>query len=518
MKYYFLPVLLLIVGGCHPSDTSPVPDDGTTIRVAADSVILNPSGNAPLSALLRFSTAVPGPVFMRVRGKHGAITNVEHVFSDKTNHHVLPVVGLYPNYANTVDLRLLSPAGDTLARTTLTIQTGGLPPNLPVSHLPQLFRESALAPGLLLVSNMSTFGTGSPSTPYFLDAYGDIRWLLDYRSQPRLGKLFYDCGIARLRNGNFFFGDINTASIYEVDLLGKILNTWPLNGYVFHHEVTEKPNGNFIVTVTKPGSMYLSGKPTVEDFVIEIDRTTGRTLTEWDLKQSLDERRNVLPQSNGPDDWFHGNAVVYDSTDNTIVVSGRHQGVVKLDYNNRVKWILGAHQGWGENRRGENLNSFLLQPLDASGRAITDTSVVNGWTNAPDFEWNWYQHSSIALPNGDIMLFDNGDRRNFNPAGPAYSRAVSYKIDPVRMTVQQTWTYGKERGLDTFSRIISSVQYLPATNHVIFAPGYQVKNTNGPGGKIVEIDMATKQVLSEISISTATQWGAHRAKKMSAYP
>ncbi len=42
------------------------------------------------------------------------------------------------------------------------------------------------------------------------------------------------------------------------------------------------------------------------------------------------------------------------------------------------------------------------------------------------------------------------------------------------MTIQQKWQYGKERGLETFSAIVSSVQYLPATNHVLFSPGFQV--------------------------------------------
>ena len=117
------------------------------------------------------------------------------------------------------------------------------------------------------------------------------------------------------------------------------------------------------------------------------------------------------------------------------------------------------------------------------------------------------------------MMFDNGAVREFTPAAPKYSRAVSYKIDPVNMTVKQTWTYGKERGTETFSSIVSSAQFLPQANHVVFGPGYQVPNPSGGiGGKVVEIDFATKQVVSEIAISSANQWGFHRAIKVSAYP
>lgn len=512
--------LYLLVSGCKPStdDDSPEPIVPLTFTVPADSIQLNPYGYTPLAALVHFKTPVAGKPFVRVRGKHGPITNVEHVFPTKAVRHSIPVIGLYANYPNTVDLGVLNDAGDTLAKSTLTILTGDLPPNLPVSITAAPFEESKVAPGLILVSNFSTVNTGSPSTPYFMDAYGDIRWVLDYRSHPDLKTLSYDCGIARLRNGNFFFGDINTAKIYEVDLLGQVVHSWGLNGYLFHHNVSEEPNGNFLLTATKPGSTKADGTPSIEDYVLELERSTGNLRTVWDLKQSLDETRTALSQGFGADDWFHGNSVVYDSTDHSIVVSGRHQGVAKLDFNNRVKWILGAHRGWTTNRRGENLTKFLLKPLDASGRVITDTAVVNGSKIAPDFEWNWYQHSDIFLPNGDLMVFDNGDIREYNPNAGKYSRAVAFKIDPIRMTVQQTWTYGKERGMATYSQIVSSVEYLTGSNHVVFAPGYQVENATGQGGKVVEIDAVTRQVVSEISISSANRWSFHRAKKMSAYP
>ena len=457
-----------------------------------------------------------GKTFIRVWGKHGKLTTIEHTFNDNGTRHSIPVIGLYANYSNTVDIRLIGTTGDTLAKSTLTIQTGDLPPNLFTSITVKPFDEAKLAPGLVLVSSLSS----SPSAPYFMDAYGDVRWVLDYRSNQELQSLNYDDGIARLRNGNFFFGYQNptVVALYEVNLFGQVVNKWTMPGYLFHHNVTEKPDGNFLLTATKSGSTNVNGVATVEDYILEIDRQTGKVLTEWDLKQSLDEQRAAQTRAVTASDWFHANSVVYDSTDNTIVVSGRHQGVVKLDYQNKVKWILAAHRGWGTNRRGENLNQFLLNPVDASGQLITDADVIDGSKITSDFEWNWYQHSNIFLPNGDLMVFDNGDIREYEAEADRYSRAVSFRIDPAKMTVQQTWAYGKERGTETYSQIISSVQFLTPANHVLFAPGYQVPNETGLGGKVVEIDEATKEVVSEISISTASGTAFHRAKKMNAYP
>ena len=398
--------MLVMLTACKDVDNDlPTPVAPVAFTVAADSIKLNPYGYSPLAALVSFSTPATGKSFVRVRGKHGSITTVEHVFNDTGTSHSVPVLGLYPNYANTVDIGVLSASGDTLAISTMTIQTGDLPPNMPTSITAAPFDEARVAPGLVLVSSLSNMNTDSPSTPYFMDAYGDIRWVLDFRTNESLKTLNYSDGIDRLRNGNFFFGDDNpgTPKLYEVNALGQVINSWSMPGYLFHHNVVEKPNGNLLLTASKPGSTNLTGEGTIEDYVIEIDRKSGNIATEWDLKQSLDEQRTALFGSTIPtaSDWFHGNSVDYDSTDNTIVVSGRHQGVVKLDYQNKVKWILAAHKGWMVNRRGEDLNPFLLQPLDASGRPITDQAVIDGSKVTADFEWNWYQHSNIFLPNGD---------------------------------------------------------------------------------------------------------------------
>lgn len=528
-KSFILAVFfILIFFSCKKSDLAinKLAAVAADLVIPADSVKVDPYGYAPLSALVNFSSPVSGKTVVIVKGKNGPASDIENVFNDEGLSHSIPIIGLYANFANTVNIRLINNGGDTVAKTSVSIQTGALPANLPASIVPDVLPSGTVEKGINLVSNFSTGypappTPGSPQIPLMVDNYGDIRWLLNYSTHPDLNELFYDCGIKRLRNGNFYFADHWSDKIYEVDLLGKIINTWDLSAthYTFHHDIDEKPDGNFIVSVSKKGSFHKDGTPTSEDYVIEIDRQTHGIKTVWDLDESLDENRTTLADNFfSHDDWIHGNSVLYDSTDNTVIVSGRTQGVVKLTFDNKVKWILSPHKGWGTNQRGEDLNQFLLTPLDAAGNKITDTAVLNGYVNHPDFEWCWYQHSVIAIPNGDYMLFDNGTRRNYDTTQPKYSRAVEYKIDPVNMTIQQKWQYGKERGLETFSLIVSSVQYLPNTNHVLFCPGYQVINKNGQGGKVIEVDYATKQVVSELSFSAANLWGFHRVKRMSAYP
>jgi arylsulfate sulfotransferase len=516
MKNFILAFIILVfLASCH-KDKAIVKNNHLlgTFTVPAGSVLLNPYGNAPLSALLEFSTTVSGHTFIVVKGKNGAASDIVQAFTDTGKTHSIPVLGLYPNYKNTVEVYVIDINKDSI-KSTVNITTGALPVNVPNFIHTDVADVPNMVSGLNLVSSFSGLPT-PPQVPYIVDTYGDIRWCLNYTNHPLLGSLFYDCGISQLQNGDFYFADQVSAAIYEVDILGRIIHTWKLGGYSFHHNVIEKPNGNFLVTVTNPASTHLNGTPTIEDYIIEIDRTSGNILNTWDLKESLDEYRTTL--SNDPQDWIHTNGIFYDASDNTIIVSGRVQGVFKLTYDNHVKWILGPHVGWGKNRRGEDLNQFLLTPLDAKGNLITDTLVLNGANNHPDFEWNWYQHSPILIPNGDLMVFDNGATRNFNTSAPVYSRGVEFKIDENKMTVQQIWEYGKERGSETFSQIVSSVKYLADKNHVLFSPGYQVPNSTGLGGKIIEVDYATKKVVFEMRVSSANGWGWHRVQRLDLYP
>lgn len=480
--------------------------------ISSDSIKINPSGYNPLCAVIHFTTPFQGKTAIRVLGQNGPNSDIQHVFTDYGYAHNISVIGLYANSLNTVNVAVLNNDNDTLAKTTVNIKTDSLPPGMPLSITVDSADYTNMDGGLNLVSNFSAI---NPYIPLMIDAYGKIRWLLNYSKNDSLKNLYYACGIARLRNGNFFFGDRATSNIYEVDMLGNIVHVWSLKGYIFHHNVSEKPNGNFLVTVTNPASTHTNGTSTIEDYIIELNRQTGNIVNTWDLKKSLDEYRQTL--TTDPEDWIHTNAVIYDSSDNTIVVSGRTQGVAKLTYDNHVKWILAPHKGWQSNRWGEDLNQFLLTPLDVNGNPITDSDVVNGNKSTPDFDWNWYQHCITYLPNGDLLMFDNGYRRNYQKTAK-YSRALEFKIDEAHRTVQQVWAYGEDRGIDTYAAALSSVQYLPEKNHILFCPGYLVIDKNGIGGKIVEIDYKTKKVVFQLSTTTPDGWGFQRTYRISAYP
>jgi arylsulfate sulfotransferase len=511
-KYIFL-LLVCLSLGCTKQKSLGDPENEATghfsqAEIVSQTIKINPSGYAPLTALIKITTSIPVKAYLRVAGKNGAASDIKKEFNDLSTYKEIPVLGLYPGYANTIELTLYDSKDKNLGTSSVKLITKALDENLPSITINANTQEKT--PGMTLESYFGNNGKIRPLLPFIFDEFGDIRWYLDYTTHPELNSLDYDNGIEVLRNGNLYFGAISSAGIYEINMFGDIIHKWTFPGYIFHHKVQEKPNGNFLVSVSK------EGLPTIEDFIIEIDRNSNSIINTWDLRQSLEYDRKVF--TTNPKDWLHVNAVAYDSIDNTILVSGRTQCVVKLDQNNQVVWILGPHREWGKAGDGTDLNTKLLTPLDRNGQKITDTAVLNGTQNHPDFEWNWCQHAIKQLPNGNYSLFDNGDQRNYSGTN-IYSRAVEYKIDRNAMTVQQLWSYGKARGMETFSRIVSDVDYIPANDHFIFSPGASLNPANY--GKVIEVDKSSQAVLFEATIvppsGTTISITFHRTERLMLY-
>ncbi len=175
---------------------------------------------------------------------------------------------------------------------------------------------------------------------------------------------------------------------------------------------------------------------------------SGQTMSAEDIKK-LSESDNFgdVPGTGLGYNWAHVNSVDYDPSDDSIIISSRHQSaIVKIGCDKKVKWILASPEGW---KKG--WSEKVLTPVDKNGKPIKcEGSVCEG-----NFDFTWTQHTAFRVDEkskGDIIYitaFDNGDARSMEqPALPEmkYSRAVVYKIDQKKMTVEQVWEYGKELG------------------------------------------------------------------------
>lgn len=415
---------------------------------------------------------------------------IEQDFNSAGTGHNVPVLGLYPDHENQVVLTVSN--NDVQISDTLLIQTEPLPDFLPTTEI-NVLNESQMEPGMhfneVHIGNAGAFNTH----PIIFDNNGDIRWYMDLSEHERI-----TWPIQFNDDGTFFavFG----VTIVEYDMLGNELNRIVLEGNEMHHEIIKLPNDNYVIAISRVGiNMIKNGEEmtSVEDYIIEVDPTSGSIVTEWDMAEVLDVNRTTL--TDGGVDWFHMNAIWYDESDESLIVSGRNQGIVKVNWDNELQWILAPHKGWGKAGRFEKTEEttpYLLTAVDSDGTPYSE-EIQLGDVELDAFSWAWGQHKPMILPNGNLFVFDNGFNRNFGTASN-YSLATEYRIDEENMTVEQVWSYGKERGDETFSNIISDVHHLPETGNRLFAPG--LVNIPDPASKVVELSYPDKQVVFESTL------------------
>ena len=486
-----------------------------------EKIKLDPTGYAPLTLRLNYFLMVEGKLEMRIKSKDEEVQDITHQFWKYGYNHEIDVHGLYPDYLNTVYITITDKDGKARITDTLEVQTQDISKitnNVSANLVKADFNK--MEPGLTLVnsSNQSIL----PHYSYMIDALGNIRWIIVTNNHPELMKLTNTGnGFRRSKNGNFIAGSRENSMIYEINMVGEVVKMWDIGalGVGFHHDLIEIPNGNILLASMKFGDTKANGDPATLDYFVELDRETGKIVTEWDLKKSMDETRDLIRVAGqAKSNWAHGNAAYYIEDEDAIVVSLRYQGVVKLDRQNRVKWILAPHDGFSSSGRGESLKPFLLNPLDSGGNYISDESIISGKTSSDVFDWSWSQHSSLIMPNGNLLVFDNGYFRNFENEDNSYSRVVEYKIDEKNNTVQQIWEYGKERP-ELFTMVGGSCVYLPETGNILFGGGNNIRNSNGKeGGRIIEIDPKTNEVVWEIEINEPNGSAFHYASHISLYP
>lgn len=476
--------------------------------------ILNPTSYAPLSAQLNIVSEIDGYVHLHIIGQDGPYSDVHKDYDEIQSVHQLQVLGLYFDYQNQIVVEYFSRNDLLLFMDTIIMEIEAFDMGLPDVYI-DVNNVEAMAPGFQLISHLNTW----PNMPFMIDPYGKVRFLFDWRSHPELSNLLFDVGMERLANGNYYFGDIATDEAYEVDVMGEVINSWPLPDLEYHHNIFEKPDYNFLLTCESENSQHLEGGLTVEDRILEMDRGTGAAVKLWDVRYLLDETRTTFVDFSGNyfKDWAHLNAVIYDSNDNTIIFSARHQSTLcKVNYQDEVQWIISPRVDFGTNRQGQDLEPFYLTAVDPNGIPYGE-DVQNGSENIEEFEWPWYQHAVKLIGPNRILCFDNGNNRNFSSSPNPYSRAVIYNIDPVDMTIQQEWTYGRELGSDTYSNCCSDADFLAEQNHIIFSPGKGTDNQNGEGGRVIEVDYTTKDVIFEAQLNSGGITH-HRTERLTIYP
>ena len=448
-------------------------------------VVIDPYKASPLTAMVMFETKESTEVKVSIQGKDDK-TGLSYTFPNSKEHY-LAIYGLYAGYDNIVTIEY----GDV--KKNIIIETDSLPDDFVLPTSVNGIREE--------LDNDFYFFT--PSAKGYSAAYdinGDVRWYLTNYA-------LWDN--TRLKNGRMLvsterlmYSPYYMTGLYEIDMFGKIYKEYSLAGG-YHHDYYELPNGNLLVASDDFGN----DDGTVEDVIVEVDKTTGAIVKTFDLKKILN-MEDGKSENWTSYDWFHNNSVWYDEKTNSITLSGRHQdAVINIDYNSgKLNWIIGDKTEWSS-----EYQKYFFTPV------------------GPDFEWQWSQHAAMITPEGYVFIFDNGNNKSkikdsYVDAENSYSRGVLYKIDTEKMTIEQVYEYGKERGSSFYSPYISDVDYLDKGHYIVHSGGIvnaDGKPSNQPAGlsggnvllKSDTVEVKDDKVIFEIVFPTNN----YRVEKMNIY-
>ena len=461
-------------------------DDFTSEGYTIDNpkIIVNPYEISPLTALVIFETEEEVSPTVTVVGEdeHSTFT---HTFDANTVHY-LPIYGLYADASNEVIISY----GDVEKK--VAIKTEALPDDF-------IMPTRVEAQKSKLNNELYFFSPSSSGYTCAYDVNGDVRWYLTINALWDINRL--DNGHLMVSTERLVNSPYYMSGLYEMDLLGKIYTEFSLEGG-YHHDYFELPSGNLLVA----SNDFNNDDGTVEDVIVELDRNTGKIVKTWDLKDILN-MEDGKSENWTQYDWFHNNSVWYDEATNSITLSGRHQdAVINIDYETgELNWIIGDPTNWSE-----EYQKYFFTPV------------------GDDFEWQWSQHAAMITPEGYVFILDNGNNKSkieeeYVPAEDSYTRGVMYKIDTDKMTIEQVWEYGKERGSEFYSPYISDVDYLAKDHYIVHSGGIVYvdgKNSNEPAGlggadALVSdtVELLNDEVIFEIVLPTNN----YRVEKMSLY-
>jgi arylsulfate sulfotransferase len=483
---------MLYISSCKKEDTNNSEEisinellsEGTEIEVT-----LNPFEISPLTATAEFTTNTPVTVEVTVNGD----IPISHFYDISSSSQNIPILGLYSDTINNVTLKLTTSSGN-YAETILEIETDSIPELLPDIEINT--NIEALTSNQMTLSSILISKNGSLKLmPIIFDNNGDIRWYMDYRALEEAAYPFEP-----LENGNLIIGFSDI--IREYNMLGKIISEINLPGYIFNNDIIELPNNNLACTVSKKGTTIMNNGSEInseKDCFIEINRNSGTLIQEWDLREVLDVDRNTITEVSN--NWLDMNSIWYSKSDDCYIISGTNQGVVKVDRNNELKWIIAPHKGWGKS--GWNGNAWataphLLTATNNTGTALSE-AIQDGDESSSDFDWSWGQNAAMLLENGNILLFDNGVNRQYNGNASSYSRAVEYSINESNMGIKQIWQFGEDLGEGFKSFYVGDVDVLTGSNNRLITYGI-INYENEHYSKIIEVTYPDNTVVFEATI------------------
>jgi hypothetical protein len=432
--------LILVATACSDSSTSP---RGGALAVRSVSATSNP--NNVLSAVVYYNAqhADSASVSYSASTDPGSSTPWYRIGDDLGR---ITVLGLLPNTTYSLVLHV---AGKTVVADTVSYVTTDIPAY--VQQLALTLSQGQFGPGYTLLDPLASTDT---TVAIAYDSIGRIRW---YRVFPGT----FGADIKMQRNGHFTGALLNAGGsqvspgkFVEFTPDGNVVTTYdvPVGTPDFHDFwITGDSAGGYTSHMwgyTAARSLDLTslgGTATANSYGHTLFRVspTGQPEFAWTTWNYFSVSDWIEPTCCPPNSDFDHPNVLDFTPDSNYLISFRNFGLIaKVDrYTGKKIWQIGGPQ-----------STFAIQ-------------------NDP-LSFFSAQHNTHFLPNGDLLVYDNGLRHN-----PPHTRVVEYAIDETRKTATMVWEYEPQPLV--FTPFVGSAQRLSNGNTVV---GF------GSVGQVDEID------------------------------
>jgi len=334
---------------------------------------------------------------------------------------VIPVVGLYQNYANTIDV-YIDFGNSTRTVTSVQIQTAPYVSPPGVTYMPQIVKAFD---GTATLGFNYFFIKTRAGSPAVFDIDGEIRWTADGITSSQW---------SIFSNNKFWIASPNSLALHSQELDGTVTsrNIQSASYTNAHHNIETGKQGLLI-------EMDAGTGPTrnIESILAEVDEA-GQVLQEWNFADII--ANEMLSGGDDPSlfvrpgiDWFHMNSAIYVAADDSLIVSSRENFVIKIDYQTAaIKWIF-----------GDPTKYWYTFP---SLRSKALTLNVGGLYPVG-------QHALSINSKGDLQLFNNGGWSFNQPVGAprgvarSYSAVSAYAISDQTLEAVETMVFDNQQTL-----------------------------------------------------------------------
>lgn len=432
--------------GLSDSDTE---DTQTVQRGELELDLIENPANA-LSFYISWSTDEPAATALDLDCDEGGYEAQFADEAERTDHEVF-VMGLYDGARCTATATASYGEGDEQTG-EVSFSVGPLPDFLP-DLSPAVAEADKIQPGWTLF-NLNNIFDDTPLTLAMIDAQGRYRWY----HQVATSDTGADSDVRTTDEGVLLGGNRGRSLPQMIDWTGDVV--WKLD-YSTHHAI--RLFGDDQV-------MFLDGTQDCPSGIAALvirwhDFSEDKIVRNWSLCEHFE------PAEPKPD-WSHINSLELMEDDTAVILSSRTQNsLFKVNLETEeIEWMMGE------------LGDFDIAPDDQFYR----------------------QHAPEVQPNGNILLFDNG---NWNDR--KYSRAIEIAYDVDAGTAEVVWEYTPEPHI--FTPIWGDADRLANGNTLMTYGERSIEKTS----HLIEVTQSGEKVWEIIA---PDKWGWYRSERVVSPP